>query len=106
MNNKQLKPSFFSGLTGQILIAMVLGAILGIVIQFISPEAAHILAKLNLANEFSSVSGQNDYLSISFTTICCRNCKISDIKAVEELRKKYRVGFLQLHSSHYCWVCF
>jgi hypothetical protein len=28
MNTKQLKPSFFSGLTGQILIAMVLGAIL------------------------------------------------------------------------------
>jgi Na+/H+-dicarboxylate symporter len=41
MNTKTKKPSFFSGLTGQILIAMVLGAILGIVIHnSISAEAA------------------------------------------------------------------
>ena len=39
MNTKTAKnPSFFSGLTGQILIAMFLGAILGIIIHnFISP---------------------------------------------------------------------
>ena len=39
-------PSFFKGLTGQILIAMVLGAILGIIIHnYISPADAEAFSK-------------------------------------------------------------
>jgi Na+/H+-dicarboxylate symporter len=54
MNTKTTKKNhFFSGLTGQILIAMVLGAILGIVIHnSISAEAAKVLKVKILATIF------------------------------------------------------
>jgi Na+/H+-dicarboxylate symporter len=84
------KPSFFSGLTGQILIAMVLGAILGIIIHnSISPEAAQgFSAKIKiLANVFIRLV-QMIISPLVFTTLVVGIAKLGDIKAVGRIGGK------------------
>jgi len=84
------KPSFFSGLTGQILIAMVLGAALGIIIHnSISPEAAQ-----NFSNKIKILATifirlvQMIISPLVFTTLVVGIAKLGDIKAVGRIGGK------------------
>jgi Na+/H+-dicarboxylate symporter len=88
--NTTKKPSFFSGLTGQILIAMVLGAILGIIIHnSISPEAAQ-----NFSNKIKILATvfirlvQMIISPLVFTTLVVGIAKLGDIKAVGRIGGK------------------
>ncbi|MFV8466391.1 dicarboxylate/amino acid:cation symporter [Flavobacterium sp. LB1P62] len=84
------KPSFFSGLTGQILIAMLLGAILGIVIHnLISAEAAQSFS--NKIKMLATVFIRLVQMIISplvFTTLVVGIAKLGDIKAVGRIGGK------------------
>ena len=84
------KPSFFSGLTGQILIAMVLGAILGIVIHnSISPEAAqNFSAKIKILATIFIRLVQMIISPLVFTTLVVGIAKLGDIKAVGRIGGK------------------
>lgn len=88
--NTTKKPSFFSGLTGQILIAMVLGAVLGIIIHnSISPEAAQ-----NFSNKIKILATifirlvQMIISPLVFTTLVVGIAKLGDIKAVGRIGGK------------------
>ena len=84
------KPSFFSGLTGQILIAMVLGAILGIVIHnWISPEDAKAFSKkINILATIFIRLVQMIISPLVFTTLVVGIAKLGDIKAVGRIGGK------------------
>ena len=91
MNTKTTKkPSFFSGLTGQILIAMVLGAILGIVIHnYISPEDAQAFSKkINILATIFIRLVQMIISPLVFTTLVVGIAKLGDIKAVGRIGGK------------------
>jgi Na+/H+-dicarboxylate symporter len=91
MNTKTTtKPSFFSGLTGQILIAMVLGAILGIVIHnSISPEAAQAFStKIKILATIFIRLVQMIISPLVFTTLVVGIAKLGDIKAVGRIGGK------------------
>ncbi|TDE45024.1 cation:dicarboxylase symporter family transporter [Flavobacterium rhamnosiphilum] len=91
MNTKTTKkPSFFSGLTGQILIAMVLGAILGIIIHnSISPEAAQgFSAKIKILATIFIRLVQMIISPLVFTTLVVGIAKLGDIKAVGRIGGK------------------
>lgn len=91
MNTKTTKkPSFFSGLTGQILIAMVLGAILGIVIHnSISPEAAQgFSTKIKILATVFIRLVQMIISPLVFTTLVVGIAKLGDIKAVGRIGGK------------------
>ena len=88
--NTTKKPSFFSGLTGQILIAMVLGAVLGIIIHnSISPESAQ-----NFSNKIKILATifirlvQMIISPLVFTTLVVGIAKLGDIKAVGRIGGK------------------
>ena len=84
------KPSFFSGLTGQILIAMVLGAILGIIIHnYISPEDAQAFSKkINILATIFIRLVQMIISPLVFTTLVVGIAKLGDIKAVGRIGGK------------------
>lgn len=84
------KPSFFAGLTGQILIAMVLGAILGIVIHnWISPEEAKTFSKkINILATIFIRLVQMIISPLVFTTLVVGIAKLGDIKAVGRIGGK------------------
>ena len=91
MNTKTTnKPSFFSGLTGQILIAMVLGAILGIIIRnYISPEDAQAFSKkINILATIFIRLVQMIISPLVFTTLVVGIAKLGDIKAVGRIGGK------------------
>ena len=91
MNTKTAKnPSFFSGLTGQILIAMFLGAILGIIIHnFISPEDAQAFSKkINILATIFIRLVQMIISPLVFTTLVVGIAKLGDIKAVGRIGGK------------------
>lgn len=91
MNNRTTtKPSFFSGLTGQILIAMVLGAILGIIIHnSISPEAAqNFSAKIKILATIFIRLVQMIISPLVFTTLVVGIAKLGDIQAVGRIGGK------------------
>ena len=91
MNTKTAKnPSFFSGLTGQILIAMVLGAILGIIIHnYISPEDAQAFSKkINILATIFIRLVQMIISPLVFTTLVVGIAKLGDIKAVGRIGGK------------------
>ena len=91
MNTKTTKkPSFFSGLTGQILIAMVLGAILGIIIHnYISPEEAQAFSKkINILATIFIRLVQMIISPLVFTTLVVGIAKLGDIKAVGRIGGK------------------
>ena len=91
MNTKTTKkPSFFSGLTGQILIAMVLGAILGIIIHnYISPEDAQAFSKkINILATIFIRLVQMIISPLVFTTLVVGIAKLWDIKAVGRIGGK------------------
>ncbi|RDI50280.1 dicarboxylate/amino acid:cation symporter [Flavobacterium glaciei] len=89
-NRTTTKPSFFSGLTGQILIAMVLGAILGIIIHnSISPEAAqNFSAKIKILATIFIRLVQMIISPLVFTTLVVGIAKLGDIKAVGRIGGK------------------
>ncbi|MFV8378090.1 dicarboxylate/amino acid:cation symporter [Flavobacterium sp. LB3R33] len=91
MNTKTTKkPSFFAGLTGQILIAMVLGAILGIIIHnSISPEAAQAFStKIKILATIFIRLVQMIISPLVFTTLVVGIAKLGDIKAVGRIGGK------------------
>lgn len=84
------KTSFFSGLTGQILIAMVLGTILGIVIHnSISEEAAlSFSSKIKMLATVFIRLVQMIIAPLVFTTLVVGIAKLGDIKAVGRIGGK------------------
>ena len=78
------KKSFLSGLTGQIIVAMVLGATLGIILHnYISPEAA--LSFSNKIKMLATIFIRLVQMIISplvFTTLVVGIAKLGDIKTV------------------------
>ena len=88
--NTTKKPSFFSGLTGQILIAMVLGAILGIIIHnSITVEAAQSFsAKIKILATVFIRLVQMIISPLVFTTLVVGIAKLGDIKAVGRIGGK------------------
>ncbi len=94
-SNTYKKQSFFSGLTGQILIAMVLGAILGIIIHnYISPQDAEAFSKKIkiLATVFIRLV-QMIISPLVFTTLVVGIAKLGDIKAVGRIGGKAMAWF-------------
>jgi len=89
------KPSFFKGLTGQILIAMLLGALLGVII--------HNNTSLETAQEFSNKIKmlatifirlvQMIIAPLVFTTLVVGIAKLGDIKAVGRIGGKALAWF-------------
>lgn len=86
----QKKKSFISGLTGQILIAMVLGAILGIILHnTISPEAAQSFSnKIKMLATIFIRLVQMIISPLVFTTLVVGIAKLGDIKAVGRIGGK------------------
>lgn len=84
------KPSFFSGLTGQILIAMLLGAVLGIVIHnSISAETAQeFSSKIKMLATVFIRLVQMIISPLVFTTLVVGIAKLGDIKAVGRIGGK------------------
>jgi Na+/H+-dicarboxylate symporter len=80
--------SITSNLTSQILIAMVLGAILGVVIHnTISAEAALSFSKVKiLATVFIRLV--QDYRTISFTTLVVGIAKLGNVSAVGRIGER------------------
>ena len=89
------KKSFFSGLTGQILIAMVLGAILGIILHnSISPEAAQSFSnKIKMLATIFIRLVQMIISPLVFTTLVVGIAKLGDIKAVGRIGGKALAWF-------------
>ena len=89
-NTTTKSPSFFKGLTGQILIAMVLGAILGIIIHnYISPEDAQAFSKkINILATIFIRLVQMIISPLVFTTLVVGIAKLGDIKAVGRIGGK------------------
>ncbi|WP_281633222.1 dicarboxylate/amino acid:cation symporter [Flavobacterium luteolum] len=84
------KQSFFSGLTGQIIIAMVLGAILGIILHnTISPEAAQAFSsKIKMLATIFIRLVQMIISPLVFTTLVVGIAKLGDIKTVGRIGGK------------------
>jgi Na+/H+-dicarboxylate symporter len=84
------KKSFFSGLTGQILIAMILGAVLGIILHnSISPEAAQSFSnKIKMLATIFIRLVQMIISPLVFTTLVVGIAKLGDIKAVGRIGGK------------------
>ena len=91
----QKKKSFISGLTGQILIAMVLGAILGIILHnSISPEAAQSFSnKIKMLATIFIRLVQMIISPLVFTTLVVGIAKLGDIKAVGRIGGKALLWF-------------
>ena len=89
------KSSFFSGLTGQILIAMLLGAVLGISIHNnISTEAAlSFSAKIKMLATVFIRLVQMIISPLVFTTLVVGIAKLGDIKAVGRIGGKALAWF-------------
>nr|WP_314897789.1 cation:dicarboxylase symporter family transporter [uncultured Flavobacterium sp.] len=89
------KPSFFSGLTGQILIAMFLGAVLGIIIHnSISAEAAQSFSgKIKMLATVFIRLVQMIISPLVFTTLVVGIAKLGDIKAVGRIGGKALAWF-------------
>lgn len=88
--NTTKKTSFFSGLTGQILIAMVLGAILGITIHnsFDAETAQSFSAKIKILATVFIRLVQMIIAPLVFTTLVVGIAKLGDIKAVGRIGGK------------------
>ncbi|SFD17017.1 dicarboxylate/amino acid:cation symporter [Flavobacterium phragmitis] len=84
------KTSFLSGLTGQIIIAMVLGAILGIILHnTISPEAAQAFSsKIKMLATIFIRLVQMIISPLVFTTLVVGIAKLGDIKTVGRIGGK------------------
>ncbi|WP_289661523.1 dicarboxylate/amino acid:cation symporter [Flavobacterium panacagri] len=84
------KKSFLSGLTGQIIIAMVLGAILGIILHnTISPEAAQAFSnKIKMLATIFIRLVQMIISPLVFTTLVVGIAKLGDIKTVGRIGGK------------------
>ncbi len=84
------KKSFLSGLTGQIIIAMVLGAILGIILHnTISPEAAQSFSsKIKMLATIFIRLVQMIISPLVFTTLVVGIAKLGDIKTVGRIGGK------------------
>ena len=95
MDHTTKKTSFFSGLTGQILIAMVLGAILGIIIHnSISPEdAQNFSSKIKILATVFIRLVQMIISPLVFTTLVVGIAKLGDIKAVGRIGGKAMAWF-------------
>ncbi len=78
------KPSLLSGLTGQILIAMILGAVLGIIIHtnFTEEIAQSFSAKIKMLATVFIRLVQMIIAPLVFTTLVVGIAKLGDIKAV------------------------
>ena len=89
------KKSFISGLTGQILIAMVLGAILGIILHnSISSEAAQSFSnKIKMLATIFIRLVQMIISPLVFTTLVVGIAKLGDIKAVGRIGGKALAWF-------------
>ena len=89
------KNSFFYGLTGQILIAMILGAILGIILHnLISLEAAQSFsAKIKMLATIFIRLVQMIISPLVFTTLVVGIAKLGDIKAVGRIGGKALAWF-------------
>ena len=104
MNNSTTKKaSFFSGLTGQILIAMLLGAVLGIIIHnTISSEAAQSFSgKIKMLATVFIRLVQMIISPLVFTTLVVGIAKLGDAKAVGRIGGKalgwfFTASFLSL----------
>jgi Na+/H+-dicarboxylate symporter len=84
------KQSFLSGLTGQIIIAMVLGAILGIILHnTISPESAQAFSsKIKMLATIFIRLVQMIISPLVFTTLVVGIAKLGDIKTVGRIGGK------------------
>jgi Na+/H+-dicarboxylate symporter len=84
------KPSFFKGLTGQILIAMLLGAVLGVIIHnTVSTEGAlEFSAKIKMLATIFIRLVQMIISPLVFTTLVVGIAKLGDIKAVGRIGGK------------------
>jgi Na+/H+-dicarboxylate symporter len=84
------KPSFFKGLTGQILIAMLLGAVLGVTIHnTVSVEGAlEFSAKIKMLATIFIRLVQMIISPLVFTTLVVGIAKLGDIKAVGRIGGK------------------
>ncbi|KAF2508802.1 dicarboxylate/amino acid:cation symporter [Flavobacterium foetidum] len=84
------KKSFLSGLTGQIIIAMILGAILGIILHnTISPEAAQSFStKIKMLATVFIRLVQMIISPLVFTTLVVGIAKLGDIKTVGRIGGK------------------
>lgn len=89
-NTTTKKASFFSGLTGQILVAMILGAILGIVIHNnIDAESAQAFStKIKILATVFIRLVQMIISPLVFTTLVVGIAKLGDIKAVGRIGGK------------------
>jgi Na+/H+-dicarboxylate symporter len=89
-NNTDQKASFFSGLTGQILIAMLVGAVLGVIIHnSISPEGAlEFSTKIKILATVFIRLVQMIISPLVFTTLVVGIAKLGDIKAVGRIGGK------------------
>lgn len=89
------KKSFISGLTGQILIAMILGAILGIILHnSISSEAAQSFSnKIKMLATIFIRLVQMIISPLVFTTLVVGIAKLGDIKAVGRIGGKALAWF-------------
>jgi Na+/H+-dicarboxylate symporter len=84
------KPSFFKGLTGQILIAMLLGAVLGVIIHnSVSAEGAlEFSTKIKMLATVFIRLVQMIISPLVFTTLVVGIAKLGDIKAVGRIGGK------------------
>lgn len=82
--NTTKKPSFLSGLTGQILIAMLLGAVLGVIVHnSVAPESAQEFSnKIKMLATIFIRLVQMIIAPLVFTTLVVGIAKLGDIKAV------------------------
>ena len=89
------KKSFFSGLTGQIIVAMILGAILGIILHnSISPEAAQSFSsKIKMLATIFIRLVQMIISPLVFTTLVVGIAKLGDIKTVGRVGGKALAWF-------------
>jgi Na+/H+-dicarboxylate symporter len=84
------KASFFKGLTGQILIAMLLGAILGVIIHnsAVAETAQEFSAKIKMLATIFIRLVQMIIAPLVFTTLVVGIAKLGDIKAVGRIGGK------------------
>ncbi|AOW10410.1 dicarboxylate/amino acid:cation symporter [Flavobacterium gilvum] len=89
------KPSFLSGLTGQILIAMVLGAILGVIIHnSVAAESAQgFSTKIKMLATIFIRLVQMIIAPLVFTTLVVGIAKLGDIKAVGRIGGRALIWF-------------
>jgi Na+/H+-dicarboxylate symporter len=89
------KPSFFKGLTGQILIAMLLGAVLGVIIHnYTAVETAQEFSnKIKMLATIFIRLVQMIIAPLVFTTLVVGIAKLGDIKAVGRIGGKALAWF-------------